>query len=50
MDGRDGVSVYQREGPFEYVALASSLPLSNKPFSVVLLDLSMPVLDGKLRV
>lgn len=30
IDGRDGVSVYQKEGPFD----------------VVLLDLSMPVLDG----
>ncbi|KAF8896214.1 hypothetical protein BD779DRAFT_1668047 [Infundibulicybe gibba] len=30
VDGRDGVNIYQREGPFD----------------VVLLDLSMPILDG----
>lgn len=48
MDGRDGVIIYKQEGPFESVALQSLLLVlpSLRIYSVVLLDLSMPVLDG----
>ena len=47
VDGRDGVSVYETEGPFEYVSLPGFLLTWREgKISVVLLDLSMPVLDG----
>jgi hypothetical protein len=47
VDGRDGVNIYESEGPFEYVTLLFiALLFSLKVSSIVLLDLSMPKLDG----
>jgi CheY-like chemotaxis protein len=47
VDGRDGVSIYESEGPFEFVIpLFIELLISFEVYSIVLLDLSMPKLDG----
>jgi hypothetical protein len=47
VDGRDGVNIYESEGPFEYVTLPfTALLFLLEVSSIVLLDLSMPKLDG----
>lgn len=51
VDGRHGVSVYKQDGPFECVARRfNHLRFLMMMSSVVLLDLSMPVLDGRSRI
>jgi CheY-like chemotaxis protein len=50
VDGRHGVTTFENEGPFEYATIfILSIPTTLPQIcSVVLLDLSMPILDGKL--
>jgi len=46
VDGREGVTIFENDGSFEWV-LSPLLLGENLPgYSIVLLDLSMPVLDG----
>jgi CheY-like chemotaxis protein len=49
VDGHEGVRLFENDGQFEYVSPLVSItwpPIHST--SVILLDLSMPVLDGKL--
>ena len=47
VDGRDGVTAFKEYGPFECVIICQTEGFEVTFCSVVLLDLSMPVLDGK---
>jgi hypothetical protein len=52
VDGHEGVCLFETDGHFEYVFVPfpELLNISDRPFvcfSVILLDLSMPILDGR---
>ena len=49
VDGRKGVSLFEEDGPFEYAQPHRHFVLLTFA-SVVLLDMSMPILDGTYTV